>query len=98
MRAYNPRYRKTHAHEIKARRQARKQAAIDYKGGQCLQCGYKRCRAALAFHHRNPAEKEFQIATMFAWSWARILQELDKCDLLCMNCHAERHFDEGGMK
>jgi len=94
MKEYNPRYRVTHAKEIKANRHERKRAAIEYKSGKCRKCGYSRCIAALAFHHRDPAEKEYQIATMFAWSWERIVQELDKCDLLCANCHAELHWKE----
>ena len=94
MKAYNPIYRATHADEIKAKRQQRKRDAIEYKGGQCQKCGYVKCVAALSFHHRDPKEKEYQIATMLAWSWARIVQELDKCDLLCMNCHMELEWEE----
>ncbi len=94
MKEYNPRYRKTHAHVIKANRQQRKLDAIAYKGGQCQECGYKKCPAALTFHHRNPEEKEYQIAVMLAWSWARIVQELDKCDLLCANCHFELEWEK----
>lgn len=93
MRGYNARYRATHAEDIKTKRQERKIDAIIYKGGACQRCGYDRCPAALTFHHREPAAKEFQIATMFGWSWARIVQELDKCDLLCANCHAEWHWE-----
>jgi hypothetical protein len=45
---------------------------------------------ALTFHHRDPSEKDFAISGT-SWAWDRIKKELDKCDLLCMNCHAERH-------
>ena len=94
MKEYNPKYRKKNALQIKAARHERKRAAIAYKGDKCQKCGYDKCIAALTFHHRDPAEKEYQIATMFGWSWARIMQELDKCDLLCANCHAELHWEE----
>lgn len=46
------------------------------------------------FHHRDPASKETDWKVMRAWSWNRITNELDKCDLLCKVCHAERHWDE----
>lgn len=92
MKDYNPRYRLIHAADIKSKRQQRKRDAIAYKGGKCQSCGYAKCEAALTFHHRNPDEKEYQLATMFAWKWVRIVQELDKCDLLCANCHAELHW------
>lgn len=94
MKRYNPFYRKTHAVEIKARAQERKRWCIDYLGGQCKRCGYKRCQAALAFHHKDPSKKSRQLAVMMKWSLARIMQELKKCELLCMNCHAELHWEE----
>ena len=47
--------------------------------------------AALHFHHRNPAEKDFSISGAHARSWVSISGELDKCDLVCANCHAEIH-------
>lgn len=94
MKDYNPRYRATHASQIKASRHQRKRDAIVYLGGQCARCGYDCCIAALVFHHKDPSDKEYQIATMFAWSWERIVQELNKCELLCANCHAEEHWSE----
>lgn len=76
---------------VDKRRKDLKSKAIDYKGGSCLDCGYKRCKAALVFHHRDPSEKSFPPANMYRYKWEVIIQELDKCDLLCQNCHAERH-------
>ena len=67
--------------------------AIDYKGGECLDCGYKECSAAMAFHHRNPSEKEYDWSKLRKRSWDSIKLELDKCDLLCCRCHSERHYD-----
>ena len=67
-----------------------KQKAIEYKGGKCLSCGYFKCNTSLVFHHRNPDEKEFEIGSKLA-KWETIKQELDKCDLLCLNCHGEVH-------
>lgn len=66
-----------------------KKKAILYKGSCCLLCGYNRCEAALHFHHVNSFEKEFNISDQSNWS--KIEQELEKCVLLCSNCHFECH-------
>jgi len=67
-----------------------KQKLIDYKGGRCMRCGYNKCVAALHFHHRNPNEKDFGISAKTK-SFDVMKLEVDKCDLLCSNCHAEEH-------
>ena len=76
---------------VNQRKQERKIQAIAYKGGQCAVCGYNRCPNALAFHHLNGQDKLFGISGSHALSWDKIRQELDKCILLCMNCHTEYH-------
>jgi len=63
---------------------------VEYKGGKCQLCGYSKCIAALDFHHINPKEKEFSITT-YRKSWDIVRPELDKCNLLCANCHREIH-------
>jgi hypothetical protein len=70
------------------------QKAIEYKGGSCQICGYNKCSRALTFHHRNPKEKSFVISGAHCRSWEAIRTELDKCDLLCFNCHMEVHHAE----
>lgn len=69
----------------------RKIKAIDYKGGKCESCGYSKCYWALEFHHNNPIEKEFDWNKLRLRKWENILFELDKCSLLCSNCHKEEH-------
>lgn len=69
----------------------RKQKAIDFLGGKCMRCGYKKSMVALTFHHRNPKEKEFEIGLIKDHTWNKILKELKKCDLLCFNCHMVLH-------
>jgi len=71
------------------RRFALKLKTVAYKGGGCIRCGYKRCTAALDFHHRDPKGKIFNISGSHCRAWKVIVQELDKCDLVCRNCHAE---------
>jgi formate hydrogenlyase subunit 6/NADH:ubiquinone oxidoreductase subunit I len=71
-------------------RQRTKQKAVEYKGGKCIRCGYSRCIRAMKFHHLDPTQKDFTIAGK-SMSWERIRVELDKCILVCGNCHDEIH-------
>lgn len=68
-----------------------KEWAITYKGGKCVCCGYNKCVAALDFHHRDPKQKAFHIHSNRIIN-TKAKNELDKCDLLCRNCHAEIHW------
>ena len=75
-------------------RQEFKQWCVDYKGGQCIRCGYKKYRSALVFHHRDPSLKEFDFGHQnkgHLMTKEKAIKELDKCDLLCHNCHNEVH-------
>ncbi len=70
-----------------------KLAAIEYKGGKCILCGYNKDTAALEFHHINPEEKE-NVGGPAVISWRTFennKEELDKCVLLCCRCHREVH-------
>ena len=64
--------------------------SIEYKGGKCQVCGYNKCQAALELHHLNKSEKNFGIGDKgYTRSWEKVRAELDKCILLCANCHRE---------
>ncbi len=64
--------------------------SIEYKGGKCQVCGYDKYQGALDLHHLNPKEKEFGIgAKGYTRSWEKVKTELDKCVLVCANCHRE---------
>ena len=75
---------------VQKRRDKLKIMAIAYKGGKCQVCGYCKCIEALEFHHINPLEKEFTISGGTR-SFESLKLELDKCILLCANCHRELH-------
>lgn len=80
---------------IAERRRELKLEAIQYKGGVCARCGYDKCPAAMIFHHLVPGEKDFGISGGGnIRSFENIKPELDKCELLCGNCHAEIHYEE----
>lgn len=76
-------------------RKEHKIKAINYLGGKCKKCGYNRCPIALEFHHLDPSQKIFSISQIpHTRSWARIQEEIDKCELLCSNCHREVEFEK----
>ena len=85
---------KCNQEKVKEYRRKKKLWAIDYLGGKCKICGYDKCASALEFHHRNPEEKEFSISKYQNSTYERLKKELDKCDLLCANCHREQHVED----
>lgn len=72
----------------------RKYIFVQYKGGKCTICGYDKCMAALDFHHSNPDEKDPDWKKMRKWSLKKVKGELDKCVLVCRNCHSEIHYPD----
>jgi 5-methylcytosine-specific restriction endonuclease McrA len=86
---------KCRSEAVQRRRDKIKRMAIEYKGGCCQKCEYDKCITALEFHHLNPLEKDFSISVSGnTRSWAIIEAELDKCILVCANCHREIHAEE----
>lgn len=83
---------KCQSEAVQKRRDKLKVLAIAYKGGKCQCCGYKKFVGALEFHHINPDEKDFGISAKgYTRSWETVKKELDKCVLVCSNCHKEIH-------
>src|SRR3989344_6876347 len=75
---------------VAKRRHKIKTMAIEYKGGKCQICGYQKYQGALDLHHINGEKKSFGIADKgYTRSWETIRDELDKCVLVCANCHRE---------
>lgn len=73
-------------------RQKIKLWSVEYKGNKCSLCEYDKCIDALDFHHLNPDEKDFNISDHgLKMDWPLIKEELDKCILVCANCHREIH-------
>lgn len=63
-----------------------RQERIDYLGGQCVKCGSVE---KLEFDHIDPSLKEFDISAV-CYSIENIIDELNKCQLLCEDCHLEK--------
>ena len=76
------------------RRRKKKAWFIEHKKKfKCEECGFSDYRA-LTFHHRDPAEKEFNLGHATHFSKERILKEMKKCSVLCANCHSILHYIE----
>jgi len=74
-----------------AYRNKTKQKAIEYKGGCCSVCGYDKYIGSLQFHHVYPEDKSFIISNLSFNKFDSLVDELDKCILVCSNCHGEIH-------
>lgn len=82
--------------KVKSRRKITKlnrSKAIIYKGGKCVKCGYNTCPNALEFHHVDPTKKDINFIKLKTKSFERFKIELDKCILVCANCHREIHYE-----
>lgn len=62
---------------------------------RCMDCSISH-PAVLQFHHRDRSDKSFTISSVVsrATSIKQITNEINKCDVLCVNCHAKRHWRE----
>ena len=80
------------AKDITNYRRRRKNNLIQVCGGKCCICGYNKTNSALEFHHINPSEKEYAIAQGgTCHDLEKDLREVQKCILVCANCHREIH-------
>ena len=64
---------------------------MEYLGNQCYICGITGHQSMFDTHHVNPKLKEFSPSKSLV-RWENLIKELDKCVLLCANCHSELHF------
>jgi hypothetical protein len=92
-RAENPRVFSERCNEQRTRkREFFKQLKM---GKSCSRCGYSDWRC-LDFHHKDGTEKDDNIAKMILRNLGkeRILKEIEKCEVLCANCHRILHWEE----
>jgi hypothetical protein len=60
----------------------------------CMDCGGRFPQCCMDFDHRDPSTKRKQVTAMIAsHGWTSIMAEVDKCDIVCANCHRLRTFN-----
>jgi len=67
---------------------------IKYKGSKCIECKLNikdSHYSVFDFHHINPIEKDINFNRIKFQKWDKIKLEIDKCELLCSNCHRMKH-------
>jgi hypothetical protein len=77
---------------IREYREKRKNFCLDYLGGQCVKCGETK---NLHFDHITPNNKFKEISSLYTSNLQILKDELDKCQLLCYECHHEKSLNEG---
>jgi len=87
--------KKEHYQKRVERKTKLKQWLYEYKKHlKCSKCGYNSHGAALEFHHPNN-DKDTHIGQMICnvTSQEKILKEIEKCEVLCSNCHQILHWE-----
>ena len=87
---YAERLKKSASKRQKIRSRKNKLKAIAYLGGHCTDCKNEFPPYVYEFHHLDPTIKEFTITRIMGRKWENIVPELNKCVLLCANCHKIR--------
>lgn len=79
--------------KVKETRRRIKEILMQTKGSKCERCGYDKCSWALHFHHIDKTKKTLEFGNCNL-SLETQLKEVEQCELLCANCHAEIHYEE----
>ena len=87
---YHERLRKQASDWQREKGRKNKLKAIAYLGGHCADCKNEFPPYVYEFHHLDPTIKEFTITRIMGRKWENIVPELNKCVLLCANCHKIR--------
>lgn len=85
--------RKSEIARVKKRKQDLRDWLDDYKKKlSCETCGEKH-PACLDFHHKDASQKEFSVGSIKERGWGkdRVLNEIQKCVVVCANCHRKLH-------
>ena len=92
---YYRRCKKCYNEQRQRRTNRNRDDIISRMGGKCCRCGYNKCQAALELHHTDPTQKDPDTTRHLRHITdpARLQSELEKCILLCANCHREEHND-----
>ena len=64
---------------------------VNRLGGKCARCG---CTENLQVDHKDPREKVFEVKSRLSYKWINLIDEVDKCQLLCKPCHKDKTYNE----
>ena len=64
---------------------------VNRLGGKCARCG---CTENLEVDHKDPREKLFEVKSRLSYKWVNLIDEVDKCQLLCKPCHKDKTYNE----
>ncbi len=91
--------RRYNIQSVAKRRRKIRLMAVAHAGGKCIRCGYNKYPEVLEFHHKDSSQKKFGIGQNgLTRSWERVKAEIEKCNLLCANCHRETHVEQRLLK
>lgn len=93
-RSNNPTWVQSRRDKMNEKHREAKLKAIEYKGGVCQDCGGTFPPFVYDFHHLDGDTKSDNPSYILRQSWEKAKLELDKCVLLCANCHRGRHHSE----
>jgi hypothetical protein len=85
---------KCHCSYTLAKGQDNRKYMLAKLGDKCINCGFDKWKASLDIHHKDPTKKDVAFSVARYWSREKIDKELNKCVLLCRNCHAAHHSGE----
>jgi hypothetical protein len=81
--------------DANTRNRSRKLKAVAHFGGVCFDCEGRYPPYVYEFHHLDPTQKDFNPSSAMSMKEDKMWKELEKCVMLCRNCHAERHHGGG---
>lgn len=89
--AYTEKYVDKYKDQNKIRRDGNAALLLEYKRScSCVKCGETE-PVCLDFHHVDPTQKDFGIGAAMGRNWTKILEEIEKCIVVCSNCHRKIH-------
>ena len=88
---YERKYNEEHKEHKREQRKKRKELCLEYLGGKCVKCG---TTERLEFDHIKREGKKYTIASRILNNFDNLKEELNKCQLLCVECHLEKTASE----
>lgn len=71
-------------------RNVRNEIIDQCKNIACMDCGVRYDPWVMQFDHRDPSKKEMTIGSSRMRALPKVLKEIQKCDVVCANCHSQR--------